>query len=40
MLDRALLNAEHSKENGLISAPEYHKRIAKVAALKKLAFTE
>ena len=40
MLDRALLKAEHSKQNGAISAVEYHKVCAKIDSLKKLAFTE
>ena len=40
MLDRALLRAEHSKVNGAISAPEYHRVVAKVASLKKLKFTD
>ena len=40
VLDRAEIKAYHSKKNGLLSAPEYHRIVAKVDSLKKLRFTE
>ena len=40
MLERALLKAYHSKENGAIAAPEYYRIVEKVESLKKLRFTE
>ena len=40
VLDRASLKAHHSKINGVLSAPEYHRIIAKIDSLKKLRFTE
>ena len=40
VLDRSALKAYHSKVNGAISAPEYHKILAKIDSLKKLKFTE
>ncbi len=40
ILDRASLKAHHSKINGVLSAPEYHRVVAKIDSLKKLRFTE
>jgi hypothetical protein len=40
VLERAALKAYHSKLTGAITAPEYHKIMAKVDSLKKLKFTE
>jgi len=40
ILDRAALKAYHSKVNGAITAPDYHKIVAKIDSLKKLRFTE
>ena len=40
MLDRAALRAHHSKVNGVLPAPEYHRIVAKIDSLKKLRFTE
>ena len=40
ILDRALLKANHSMQNGAITAPEYYRVEQKIAALKKLRFTE
>ncbi len=40
VLDRALLKAYHSKVNGVLSAPDYHRIVEKVSSLKKLRFTE
>ena len=40
VLDRALLRAQNSKLNGVISAPEYYKIEERVSSLKKLRFTE
>ena len=40
VLDRASLKAHHSKINGVLSAPEYHRIIAKIDSLKKLRVTE
>ena len=40
VLDRARLKALHSKENGVLSAPEFYKIDAKIDAMKKLRFTE
>ena len=40
VLDRALLKAHHSKINGVLPAPEYHRLAAKIDSLKKLRFTE
>ena len=40
VLERALLKAYHSKENGAITAPEYYRIAEKVESLKKLRFTE
>ena len=40
VLERALLKAKHSKENGAITAPEYYRIEQKVDSLKKLRFTD
>ena len=40
ILDRALLKAKNSRDNGAISAPEYHRIHTKVMSLKKLRFTD
>lgn len=40
ILDRALLKAKHSMQNGAIPAPEYYRVQQKIASLKKLRFTE
>ena len=40
MLDRAALRAYHSKVNGVLPAPEFHKISLKIDSLKKLRFTE
>ncbi len=40
VLDRSALKAYHSKLTGAISAPEYHRIVAKIDSLKKLRFTE
>ena len=40
VLDRAALRAHHSKVNGVLPAPEYHRIVAKIDSLKKLRFTE
>ena len=40
VLDRALLKAFHSKLNGEITAPVYHRVQLKISSLKKLRFTE
>ena len=40
VLDRARLKAFHSKQNGVLPAPEFHKIDAKIDSLKKLKFTD
>lgn len=40
VLERAALRAHHSKINGVLPAPEYHRIVAKIDSLKKLRFTE
>ena len=40
VLDRARLKALHSKQNGVLSAVDFHKIDAKIESLKKLRFTE
>ena len=40
ILDRALLKANHSMQTGAITAPDFYRIEQKVAALKKLRFTE
>ena len=40
ILDRASLRAYHSKINGVLPAPEFHRINAKIESLQKLRFTE
>ena len=39
VLDRALLRAQHNKQSGAISAPDYWKVTGRIQSLKKLKFS-
>ena len=40
ILDKARLRALHSKENGVLTAPQFHVIDAKINSMKKLKFTD